>query len=197
MQQFYEFITRRLYVAQRVSGVSPPIIGSIQLHWEPLVLLLAGSGWSVVGRGLAVLPLAGSGWSVVGRGLARPRTTTLQPLPANGRTRNSQCSCMLLMIGGEMPETCWATCERRTCKTVASCWLIYMTRIMMHGLANVKFTQSTERSLEDVGKWQTLGLPFLITAVFPSSSFKVCADKPQAQEMTWSSHRTLFFKASV
>jgi hypothetical protein len=47
------------------------------------------------------------------------------------------------------------------------------------------------------GKWQTLQLPFLITAVYPSSSFKVCGDKPQAQEMTWSSHRTLFFKASV
>jgi len=59
-------------------------------------------------------------------------------------------------------------------------------------------TESVERSTEDVGKWQTLGRPFLITAVFPSSSFKVCADKTQTQEMKRSSHRTfLFFKASV
>jgi len=53
LQQFYKFITRCSYVAQHVSGVSPPIIGSTQLHWEPLVLPLAGSDWSIVGRGLA------------------------------------------------------------------------------------------------------------------------------------------------
>jgi hypothetical protein len=53
MRQFHKFITWRLCVARHVSGDYTPIIGSIQLHQQPLVLLLERGGSSIVGRGLA------------------------------------------------------------------------------------------------------------------------------------------------
>ena len=52
MQQFHKFITWRSCVAKHVSGAFLPIIRSILLHQEPLVLPLERGGWSVVGRGL-------------------------------------------------------------------------------------------------------------------------------------------------
>jgi len=49
-------------VAQHVSGASTPIIRSLQLHLQPLVL-----------------PFEHAGSSIVSRGLARPQLTTLPP----------------------------------------------------------------------------------------------------------------------
>ena len=40
------FIISYLYEAQHVSGDTPPIIRSLKLHWQPLVL----HTWKVVGR---------------------------------------------------------------------------------------------------------------------------------------------------
>jgi hypothetical protein len=47
MQQCIKiFIISYLYEAQQVSGDTPPIIGSLKLHWQPLVL----HTWKAVGR---------------------------------------------------------------------------------------------------------------------------------------------------
>ena len=40
------FIIPYLYKAQHVSGDTPPVIRSLKLHWQPLVL----PTWKVVGR---------------------------------------------------------------------------------------------------------------------------------------------------
>jgi len=52
MQQFYKFITLPLCVAQHVLGASSPIIRSLQLQEQPLVLPLERDGSSAFGRGL-------------------------------------------------------------------------------------------------------------------------------------------------
>ena len=43
---YKNFIITYLYEAQNVSGVTPPIIRSLKLHWQPLVFHM----WKVVGR---------------------------------------------------------------------------------------------------------------------------------------------------
>jgi hypothetical protein len=45
-------------------------------------------------------------------------------LMAIGRTRGSQCRCMLLMMGGETPETCWATHKRQVINLWNCCILL-------------------------------------------------------------------------
>ena len=43
---YQNFIIPYLYEAQHVSGDTPPIIRSLKLHWQPLVL----HTWKVAGR---------------------------------------------------------------------------------------------------------------------------------------------------
>jgi len=80
-------------------------------------------------RSLSVLPLESGGWKVVGRGLA------VYNLPDHDQQRSnshspkvkplgSYCSCTLLMMGGEAPETCWVTHKRQVINLWNCCILL-------------------------------------------------------------------------
>jgi len=100
------FIIPCLYEAQYVSGDTPPIIRSVKLHWQPLVF----HTWEVAG-------------CVVGG--QRPPTTHPTTFHA-WKTRRCQCSFRLLMMGGLLPETCWASYKYGIIKfwyIVTSCWV--------------------------------------------------------------------------
>jgi len=43
------FIIPYLYKAQYVSGDTPPIIRSLKLHWQPLVILYVEGCWTLSG----------------------------------------------------------------------------------------------------------------------------------------------------
>jgi hypothetical protein len=110
MRQFHRFINWRLCVARHDSGASTPIVGSVQLQWGPLVLPWDRGGGSVFGRGLA-------GY--------QPRPTAQLPPRSNGKARGCWCSCVLLMMGVEAPEACWATRGRQVMNFWSCCvWLV-------------------------------------------------------------------------
>jgi hypothetical protein len=105
---YQNFIIPHLYEAQHVSGDTPPIVRSLNLHWQPLVFYT----WKVVGR--------------VAGGLRPPSTrpTTFHVW----KTRGCQCRFRLLMMGGVSPETCWASYKYGIIKflcIVASCWIFH------------------------------------------------------------------------
>jgi len=82
-----------LNVAQHVSGDTPPIIRSLKLHKQPLVLHM----WKVVGR----CQVAYATWQCPTT--ARPTTFHVC------KTRGCLCNSGFLTIGGLSPETCWAS----------------------------------------------------------------------------------------
>jgi len=108
------FIIPYLYKAQHVSGDTPPFIRSLKLHWQPLVLYT----WKVVGRVVGGRCQAQCAWQ-------RPPTT----LPTTfhiWNTRGCQWSFRLLIMGGVLPETCWASYKYGIIKfwfNFASCWI--------------------------------------------------------------------------
>ena len=70
--------------------------GRLRPHHQERTTALGASGFTVGEKRLEHC----WSWS------ARPRPTTLQPLLSKVKTRGSQCSCTLMMMGGETPETC-------------------------------------------------------------------------------------------
>jgi hypothetical protein len=87
-------------------------------------------------------------WSVVVAvllflfGPARTRTTGWDHHDTKVKPVAATAVVELLTIGMRTPQTCWAVNKRqdnKTCKTVASSWLIFFNCTMMYGLANFKF----------------------------------------------------------
>jgi hypothetical protein len=91
------FIIPYLHEAQHVSGDTPPIIRSLKLHWQPLVSHM----WKVVWT---------CNWWMFDRHTVPDNVHQLHvQTPFHvWETRGCQCSFRLLMMGGVLPETCWA-----------------------------------------------------------------------------------------
>jgi len=112
---YQNFILLYLYEIQHVSGDTPPIIRSLNLHWQPLVFHSGRFVGHVVG----------------GRCQAQYVPDNIHHLHVQRtshvwKTRGRQCSFRLLMMGGLSPETCWASYKYRIIKfwyIVASCWI--------------------------------------------------------------------------
>jgi hypothetical protein len=61
-------------------------------------------------------------WSWSGRITCQTMTNNVPR--SNGRTRGSLCSCTLMMMGGETPETCWATHKHEVINSWNCCILL-------------------------------------------------------------------------
>ena len=91
---YQNFIIPYLHKAQHVSGDTPPIIRSLKLHWQPLVLHNTVEGcWMCSWR---------MSDNVHQLHVQQPSTVLCKP-------RGCQCSFRLLMMGGVSPETCSAS----------------------------------------------------------------------------------------
>jgi len=116
MHQFSSLLPWRLFTAQHVSGVSPPIIRSS-------MTAVAASGFTFV-----------SWWQSLTN---CHHDTKVKPEAATAVIE-------FLMMGGKTPETCWAVNIRQDNKLENCCiWsVIYLNCTMVHGLTNLKFNCS-------------------------------------------------------
>jgi hypothetical protein len=128
MQQFFRLFSWRLFTAQHVSGVFPPII-------RTSMTAVAASGFTFVSwwrsccfRGRAVR-------------LARPQTQHGSHHETKVKPEAFTAVNELMKMGGKKPETCWAVNKRQDNKLKNCCirLVIYLNCTMMHELTNLKF----------------------------------------------------------
>jgi hypothetical protein len=104
MQQFLQFITWRLFTAQHDSGALPPIIRSS-------TTAVAASGFTF--------------WAWYKSGVVRGRAGGLAGPTTTVKSEAANAVIELLMMGGKMPETCWAVNKRQDNKLENYCiWLV-------------------------------------------------------------------------
>jgi hypothetical protein len=123
MRQFFSLLSWRLFRAQQVSGVFPPIIRSS-------VTAVAASGFTFV-----------SWWQSC---CVRGRAGRPDDCHHDTKVKSEAATAVieLLMMGGKTPETCWAVNKRQDnkLKNFHIRLVSYLNfTVMMHGLTNLKF----------------------------------------------------------
>jgi hypothetical protein len=122
MQQFFSILSWRLFTAQHVSGVFPPIIRSS-------MTAVAASGFTLC----CVCVWAGRP--------ARPKTQHDYHHDTKVKPEAATAVIELLIMGGKTTETCWTVnkCQSNKLKNYCIRLVIYLNCAMMHGLTNLKF----------------------------------------------------------
>ena len=112
MQQFFSLLSWRLFTAQHVSGVFPPIIRSSMTAVAASGFTFASWSQSYSVRGRAGRP-------------ARPRTQHDCHHDTKVKPEAATAVIELLMMGGRTPETYWAVNKHQDNKLENCCiWLV-------------------------------------------------------------------------
>jgi len=128
MEQFSSLLSWRLFTAQYISGVFPPIMRSS-------MTAVAISGFTFISWWLSccVHGRAGYNWPDHEQEHGYHHDTNVKPEAATAVIE-------LLMMSGKTPETCWAVNKRQDNKLGNCCikLVIYLNCTMMYWLTNLK-----------------------------------------------------------